>query len=286
MFGRSALVGILLIAACGSVEGSTRYPIDEPSIGLSARPESIVSLSPTATEMLFALGAGDQVVAVDDQSDFPAEAPMTSLSGFTPNLEAIASYEPDLVLISYDPGDLVEGLGALGIPVLVLEAPIDIDGVYAQIELLGRVVDRDGRTLVDAMKAEVAEIVADAEAGGLSYYHELDPSYYTATSSTFIGSLYSLLGMENVADPADQDGFGYPQLSAEYIIAADPDVVVLADTRCCAVDARSLMDRPGWSQMTAVREGRVIEIDDSVASRWGPRIVDFLRSVAEGVAAG
>ncbi len=226
------------------------------------------------------------MVAVDDQSDYPVEAPVTDLSGFTPNLEAIASYEPDLVLISYDPGDLVQGLGALGIPVLMLDAPADIDGVYAQIEMLGRVVDRDGTALVEAMKDRVAGIISGAESSGLSYYHELDPSYYSATSSTFIGSLYSLLGMENIADPADREGFGYPQLSAEFIIEADPDVVVLADTRCCAVDAESLADRPGWGEMTAVREGRVIEVDDSVASRWGPRIVDFLRSVADGVAAG
>jgi iron complex transport system substrate-binding protein len=94
------------------------------------------------------------------------------------------------------------------------------------------------------------------------------------------------LGLQNIADPADDSGFGYPQLSAEFILEADPDFIFLADTVCCRQSAATLAERPGWDTLAAVRNGRVIELDDSVASRWGPRIVDFLRIVTTAVYAG
>ena len=117
----------------------------------------------------------------------------------------------------------------------------------------------------------------------LTYYHELDPTYFSATSKTFIGQVYSLLGLKNIADPADTDGSGYPQLSAEAIIAANPDLVFLADTKCCQQTAQTVAARPGWNVITAVKDGGVVPLDDDIASRWGPRIVDYLRSVAEAV---
>jgi iron complex transport system substrate-binding protein len=121
----------------------------------------------------------------------------------------------------------------------------------------------------------------------LTYYHELGPELYSLTSSTFAGSIYSLLGLQNIADPADADGaaFGYPQLSAEFIVEADPDLIFLADTICCQQNEAAVKERPGWDTLTAVNEGGVVELNDDVASRWGPRIVDFLQSVADGVAA-
>jgi iron complex transport system substrate-binding protein len=102
------------------------------------------------------------------------------------------------------------------------------------------------------------------------------------TSSTFIGQVYALLGMENIADPADPEGTGYPQLSAEYIVAQDPDMVFLADADF-GESAESLAARPGWEGMSALESGAVVELDADIASRWGPRIVDFLRTVADAV---
>ena len=248
-----------------------------------ALPESIVSLSATATEILFAIGAGGQVVAVDDQSTYPVEAPMSALSGFTPNVESIAGYDPDLVVISYDPGDLVVGLEALGIDVLMQGAANAIDDTYAQIAELGGLTGH-----VDEAAALNTEIAAELEAlaegqpgAGMTYFHEIDSTLYSATSSTFLGRLYALLGLENIADPADEDGWGYPQLSPEHVIDVDPDLIFLADAEW-GVSAETVAARPGWDTMSAVQAGNVFPLDET-AGRWGPRIVDFLITVRAAV---
>jgi iron complex transport system substrate-binding protein len=247
------------------------------------RPTRVVSLSPTATEMLFALGAGGQVVAVDDYSNYPPAAPKTKLSALEPNVEAIAGYRPDLVVFATDPGDLASSLRRLEIPAVALPAATRLDDTYAQLQQLGKATGHpaEAEALVASMRAEIQQIVASARLERpLTYYHELDKSLFSATSKTFIGQLYAQLGLENVADRADKDGSGYPQLSAEYVVKADPDLIFLADTKCCAQSAKTVAARAGWDQVRAVRDGAVVELDDDVASRWGPRVVDFLRTVA------
>jgi iron complex transport system substrate-binding protein len=259
-------------------------------VTVAARPQRIVSLSASATEGLFAIGAGPQVVAVDEFSDFPAEAPRTALSGFTANVEALAAYEPDLVVVFYDPGDLVAGLGLAGIPVLVLPAAAVVEDAFAQLLVLGRVTGNvaEAERVVAALTARVEAAIASVPplVTPLTYFHELDDTLYTVTSATFIGDVYGRLGLVNVADAADPDGSsaGYPQLSAEFLLAADPDLVFLADTRCCGQDAATFAARPGFAGLRAVRDAGVIPLDDDVASRWGPRIVDLLEQVAAVVA--
>lgn len=258
---------------------------DVGPVTIEGRPEAIISLSAVATEMLFEIGAGPQVVAVDDQSNYPPEAPMTDLSGFTPNLEAILSFEPDLVIVTFDPGDLVAGLETAGVPVILFGAAATIDDVYRQIETLGTATGNldAAEEANESIRADLDELVAEsAELGqGVTYYHEIDDTYYTVTSSTFFGEIYGLFGMINIADPADEDGsaFGYPQLSAEFIVSQDPDIVFLADT-LYGVSAESVAQRPGWDAMTAVQNGNIVELDSNVASRWGPRIVEFAGSIA------
>jgi iron complex transport system substrate-binding protein len=251
-------------------------------------PHRIISLSPTATETLFAIGAGKQVVAVDDQSDYPAQAPRTKLSGFTPNVEAIAGYRPDLVVVSYDPGGLVSGLRGLGIRVLVQDAAKDFAGMYAEINQLGGVTGHSSQAskLVARMKRQIAALVAKStrRARGLTVYHELEPDLYSVTSKTFIGKVYALFGLKNIADAADSAGSGYPKLSAEYVVDQSPDIVVLADIRCCGQSARTVAARPGWKNVAAVRTGTIVRVDDSIASRWGPRVVNFVRAIAAAVA--
>jgi len=249
----------------------------------SASPRRIVSLSPTATESLFAIGAGKQVVAVDDQSDYPKRAPHTSLSGFTPNVEAIAAYRPDLVVVQYDSGGVVEALRKLSIRVLVQPSAKNLKGSYAQIAQLGAVTGhkRGATAVIAQMKRAIARAIKSAPKRHLAVYHELSPDYYTATSKTFIGGIYKLFGLRNIADAADTAGSGYPQLSAEYILGANPSLVVLADTRCCGQSVASVSKRPGWGGISAVRTGAVVAVDDSVASRWGPRIVQFVQAVAK-----
>jgi iron complex transport system substrate-binding protein len=261
--------------------------IDAPngSVTIETQPENIVSLSPTSTEVLFAVGAGEQVVAVDNQSNYPEEAPVTDLTGFEPNLEAIAGYDADLVMIMYDPGDVITGLEAIGIPVIMHPSAVTLNDSYMQIEQIGAATgnSEEADRLVASMKDDIAATTSSTDGGGATYYHELSPDYYTVTSATFVGALYAMLGLVNVADGADPDGFGYPQLSAEHILSENPDLVFLADTKCCGQDAGTIADRPGWDSLTAVQSGDIAELDDDMASRWGPRVVDFVASISEAI---
>jgi iron complex transport system substrate-binding protein len=288
----AVLVAMLLASACGGVDSSIAMSgspgVDRGSPAHDG-PTRIVSISTVATEMLFAIGAGHRVVAVDSMSNFPSEAPSTDLSGFEPNVEAILGFAPDLVILSYDPGDVVASLDVAGVASLLLGAAQTIADTYSQIEALGAVTgDQDAAaTLVAEMQAEIAVLADSVQSRDepLSYYHELDDTLYTVTSTTFIGEVYALAGLVNAADPADPDGsaWGYPQVSAEYLLDADPDIIFLADTKCCAQDVAAVAARPGWANLTAVSRGEIVELDDDVASRWGPRIVEFLRSIVEAV---
>ena len=276
-------------AAAPADQGAT-FPVtlDTPAgkLTLEQQPARIVSMSPTATEMLFAIGAGKQVAAVDSNSNYPEEAPKTDLSAYEPNVEAIAGFKPDLVVYSDDAGELAAGLSQLGVPALAQPAATNLDDTYAPLTDLGKATGHGAEAgrLVATMRAEIEKIAgADRPERPLTYYHELDKNLYTATSKTFIGQLYAQLGMKNIADAADKDGSGYPQLSAEYVVKADPDLIFLADTKCCAQSARTVATRDGWGDLTAVRTGGVVELDDDVASRWGPRVVDFLKTVAAKV---
>ena len=257
-----------------AVAETTTTEVMEPEF-----PEAIISLSPTATEILFAIGAGGQVVAVDEYSTYPEEAPITDLSGFTPNIEAIAEYEPDLVVISYDPGDLVVGLELLDIDVVMQGTALSVEDTYSQITELGELTghSEEAQELSGSISADLASLAENPVGTGLTYFHEVDATLYTATSSTFIGQLYALLGLENIADPADEQGWGYPQLSPEYIVSANPDLIFLADA-IYGESLDTLMERPGWSEITAVQNYAVIELDET-SGRWGPRIVDFLTGI-------
>jgi iron complex transport system substrate-binding protein len=273
----AVLVALAFLAVSGAASSASR-----------ALPQRIVSLSPTATEDLFAIGAGKQVVAVDDQSDYPkaALAKKTRLSGFTPNAEAIAGYRPDLVVLSYDAKGIVSALRKLGLRVLHLDAAKTLDGAYAQIDQLGSVTGHqaESKALVRSMKARIAGLVASTQsARGLSVYHELGPELFSATSKTFIGRIYALFGLRNIADAAGAGSSAYPQLSAEYVVSANPDLIVLADTTCCAQTPATVAARPGWSGLKAVKTYSIVRIDDSIASRWGPRIVNFARAIASAL---
>ena len=292
----------LSLAACGSYGGSddatggngaspsseaSSFPVTvegtNGQITIDERPVRIVSLSPTATEDLFAIGAGEQVIAADDQSNFPPEAPTTELSGFEPNVEAIAGYEPDLVVFATEPGDLGSSLETLGITALQLDAARTLDVAYEQIEQLGHATGHsvEAEALVADMRSQVDQLVDGADpSAGLSFYYELDDTYYSVTSKTFIGQLFELLELENIADAAGRGSGGYPQLSAEYVIESDPDLIFLADTKCCGQSPETVAARPGWDQITAVTDGGVVALDDDVASRWGPRVVDLLLEIA------
>jgi iron complex transport system substrate-binding protein len=260
-------------------------------VTIRARPARIVSLAPTATEDLYAVGAGPQVVAVDQDSDYPATAPVTKLSGLTPNLEAIAKYNPDLVVASQNSGGLVSGLGKLGIPVLIEPAVVNLAGAYQQIDQIGQATGHlaQAEKTTASMKTQIAATVKRAGSShpDLTYYWELTANpYYSVTSSTFIGQIVALFGLKNIADAADKasDG-GYPQLSEEYIIKAQPRIIFLADNQAAdggqtpAVVAK----RPGWSAIPAVKDHEVVGLNDDIASRWGPRLPLLVAEIAQAV---
>lgn len=259
------------------------------TLRLAHRPTRVISLSPTATEMLFAIGAGRDVVAVDNDSNYPASAPHTSLSGYTPNVEAIAGYRPDLVVISYNPTtgsqSLLSSLRVLHIPVLYLPAANDLAQTYAEIVELGKVTGERapaGR-LVASMRARIARLVAEVHRRSrhLTYYYETGYNpLYTATSDTFVGSVLSLAGLRDITG-SSVHGNDYPELSPEAVLRANPTFVFLSDGP--QVTVASVAARPGWSALSAVRDHRVIALNPDVASRWGPRIVDLLAEVVRAV---
>ena len=278
---------IAVAPAVAAAAGKAPFPVTikaaNGSVVIKARPTRIVSLSPTATETLFAVGAGPQVAAVDDQSNYPAGAPRTKLSGYTPNVEAIAGYNPDLVVLSND-GGLVSSLQRLGITVLLEPAAANLPQAYDEIRKLGSATGHEAKAtgVVKSMQVQITALIRSVPKGSrhLKVFHELEPDLYSATSSTFIGQIYKVFGFRNIADPADSSHTGYPQLSAEYIVSSSPDMVVLADSKCCGQSAKTVAARPGWANISAVKHRRVVNVDDDIASRWGPRVVDFVRAVA------
>lgn len=293
---RRVLIGSLVaitsvLAACGSdkTESSVSVETETPTANQvnGDAPQRIVSLSPTHTEILYALGAGDQVVAVDSMSNYPAESAsvLTDISAYEPNVEAISALEPDLVVIGDDFSGLAEQLSMIGIESWVSPAPMTLDEAYEQIIDLGKVVGHadEAQSLTQKMQDDISGIVAAVEisATPISYYHELDDTYYSVTGNTFIGSIYELFGMRNIADATEGDS-DYPQLSAEFIVSQDPNVIFLADVNL-GVTAETVAARPGWSGLSAVVSGNIVAIDDDIASRWGPRLVEYVQAVADGV---
>jgi iron complex transport system substrate-binding protein len=299
-----AVPTLAVLAGCGSSDDSATSEASFPAtvaseasfpatvaaangdVTIEEAPDRIVSLSPTATEMLYAIGAGDQVVAVDSNSNYPENAPVTDLSGFQPNTEAIAGYEPDLVVMSNDSNGVLDALTKLGIPVLLEPAAVTLEESYDQERDLGAATGHvtEAEELVTETEQTVEKAVASAPEAvrGMKVYHELNPTYYSATSKTFIGNLYTKFGLINIADEAPNaaSAGGYPQLSAEYVVTAAPEVIVLADGTCCGQSAETVGKRPTFSSVPAVRDGRVIVVTDDISSRWGPRVTDFAQELA------
>jgi iron complex transport system substrate-binding protein len=259
------------------------------SLTIARRPAAIVSLSPTATEMLFAISAGSQVKAVDKDSDYPPVAPHTNLNAYQVNIEAVAAYRPDLVVASNLTAGQIGQLRKLQIPVLNEPAATNLDQTYRELDELGQATGHVAQAAAEVrmMKRQVAAIVrATPKPGrGATYYYELDQTYYSVTSATFIGRLLKLLGLTSIADSAKgaTASGGYPQLSAEFVLKSDPGYVFLADTLCCKQTPAKVAERPGWSTLAAVKAGRIVSLNDDIASRWGPRVVDLLRTVADAI---
>ena len=254
---------------------------DGDEITLAEAPGRIVALAPSYVEVLFAIGGGDLVVAADENTDYPPEAAdLPKLSGFDPSVEAIVSEEPDVVLISYDPRGLKDALRSNGVAVLLLASPEDLEGVYTQINILGRVSGHaaEAQKLVSGMREDVAVIVAGIPEGSAAprVYHEVDNTLYSVGPGSFLHDLYATLRADNIAQAT---GEAFPQLGNEAVIAADPEVIILAD-EAFGESADTVAARPGWDQISAVISGRVYGVDPDIMSRPGPRLVAALDLLA------
>jgi cobalamin transport system substrate-binding protein len=293
-------VSALFVAGCGGSSGGSPedsaggegFPVTVTdatrNVVVERRPERIVSLSPSATETLFALGAGEQVIAVDEESDYPPGVPRTDLSSYQPNVEAIVGYEPDLVVLPASvPRDVPAGLRRVGLTVISEPAPANLDDAYAQFRELGVATGHpeEGSRLAREVRATVESEVQAAPSGrGLDFFHELDPDLYSVGTHNFIGRIYQQLGLRNVAESAARRAATpYPHLSSEAVVAANPDLIVLADSECCGQSPAKVAQRTGWDAVDAVRDGAVVAIDDDIASRWGPRIPVFVAKVVEAM---
>ncbi len=305
------LTAALLVAGCGDDDAATTagtpettavqtttttaeptFPVtvaaDNGTVTIDEEPTAILSLSPSITEMLYAVGAGDQVRAVDTSSSFPPEAPVTDLSGFRPNVEAIGALEPDLVFLARDRDDVVATLEGVGVTVVLLEAPETLDEVYDQIEVVAAATGHaeEGAAVATRVEADIDELLARVpdRDGPVTYFYELTDAYNTLTSDTFAGAVLGLAGLQNVADGVDPAAGSYPQLTAEYVLQADPDVVFLAHSDGSVPTEDEIAARPGWADLSAVQGGHLVALDPDVASRWGPRVVDLLRAVIDATA--
>lgn len=251
-------------------------------ITLEEPPSAIVSLSAGHTEILYGLGAGGQVVAADNFSDCPAKAAqLPHLDSFAPSVESIVALKPDLVIVFFDPGDLVNSLSAAGVPALLLESPTSVSKVYRQIDLLGQATGHPDQTgaLIVRMRDGIAAITARLEdvGQGPTVFHEVSNDYYTAGPGSFVADLYTLLKARNIAEAT---GAAFPQMTSEAIIQGDPEVIVLADEDA-GESADTVSARPGWSGISAVKNKRVHVIDPDIISRPGPRLVEALLTLAK-----
>ena len=248
----------------------------------------VISLSPTATETLFALGAGGLVRAVDSESTYPPSAPRSDLSAASVDVTKVMAMAPDLVVFASDAGDGPSAIAARGVRVLVQPPARSLNEAYAQIRELGEATGRalESENLVALMQSRIAAIVARTpqRATPVRYYHERNGTFASLTSTSFLGQIYALLGARSIADGAPGDA-SYPTLTSPIVIEANPDLIVLADARCCHVTIDTVRARPAWQAINAVKNTAIALIDDELANTWGPRVVDLLQAISGRVLA-
>lgn len=260
-----------------------------PTQAAAQLPTRIISLSPSATEILYAIGSGKQVIAVDDLSNYPSQAPITKLSAFNPNVEALLNYKPDLIILNADATKALEvkaALEKLKVKVFLESAPSSPREAYAEITALGRATGKlsGAQNVISEMKRRIsAAIAAGKTSKKITFFHELDNTLYTATSDTFIGKVYKDFNLVNIADPAAKaDSAGYPQLQSEYVIKANPKIVFLADAQY-GESLATLTKRAGWNGISAIKNKNVVALPEDIPSRWGPRLADFYEFIANSV---
>ena len=252
------------------------------TVTVKTEPTRIVSLAPGNTEILFALGLGDRVVGVTSYDDYPAEvADIAKVGDFAgPNLEAVAAADPDLVVATTGvQADVIGKLEKLGATVVALD-PQSLDGLYADIAELGTITGRsdEAATVVDSMKSDVSDIAeAVSEAEPQTAFIEIGQNpLFTAGAGTLLGELVKAAGGTNVV--AEK---GYVPYSTEQLVKSDPAVYLA--TKGSSSSPEDIQSRAGYKGLAAVKNGRIVILDDNLVSRPGPRVVEGLRQIAEGL---
>jgi iron complex transport system substrate-binding protein len=301
------VVVLVLVAGCSAPAASVVPSADTPSVSatqsttsrsdfpntvtddegtavaIERRPERIVSLTPGTTEILFAIGAGDRVVATTDADDYPPQAvPLTDVGSFgSVDVERIVSLEADLVIAggnAYTPPDAIGTMRSVGIPVVVVYAP-SVAGVLADVELIGQAVGqrKEALQLATEMRTEIdalTDAVEDLPRPRVFYEVDASAAVFGPADDSFLAEMVSLAG----GDPITSGSATSFEIPLENLVAADPEVIVLGDAAFGATPEQ-VAARPAWDVMTAVQTGAVRVADDKVITRPGPRLPQGLRSL-------
>lgn len=275
-----------------AVADSTSFPLTvtddlDREVTLPAVPERIVSLLPSNTEILFAVGAGEQVVGVTSYCNFPLEATTREEIGGITNksisIEAIIALEPNLVLAAGSQDEVIPVLEETGLKVIALN-PTTLNDIYANVELVGRLTGHadqaaaladDMRRRAEAVKNKVATVPAAERP--VVFYEVWDEPLMTAGPNTFIGQLIELAGGKNIFADISED---WPQVSPEVIVDRNPEVILGPEAHGSALVAEQIATRPGWANIAAVQNNRIYLLDGDMVSRPGPRLIDVLEKIA------
>jgi len=254
-------------------------------ISIDKMPERIVSHVPPITEILFALGLGEKVVGVSDYCDYPEEAKLKASVGdyYNPSIERIVDLDPDLVLTDGH-SETVKQLDSLGIALLVLD-PTDFEGIYRDIELLGKVTgaESNAEQVIDDMKKEISDVLEKVkDAPRISVFYIIDATDlnnpWTAGPGSFVDSLIGMAGGENVAGKAPGP---WVQLSIEQIVSSDPEIIILPAAHGTVFTSPDVLkEHPVWREVSAVKQDNIYSIDGDLVDGYGPRIVQGLKEIA------
>jgi iron complex transport system substrate-binding protein len=290
------LLSLLILNACSSIQPSDAHETQISlvdglgrEVNLASPAQHIVSLAPSNTEILYAIGAGNQIVARDDFSNYPEAAlSLPAIGGFMGDYdyEAILAMKPDLVLAStLNTSGQIQSLEDLGITVYLLSNPVELEGLYENLLIVGQLTGHEANaaSLNEFLKIrvyKVAEKLATISQEPLVYY-ELDGSEpakpWTPGPNTFLTKLIDMAGGTSVGEILESD---YAQISLEELLIQDPDMIILGDSNY-GVTADQVAERAGWSGLTAVQSQAIYPFNDDLVSRPGPRLVDGLEALAQ-----
>jgi len=247
----------------------------------SSTEQRVVSLSTTHTEIIQTLGGENLLVGIDSFSE--SELPIEKIDAFTVTADELVNLNPDLVIVAFDFNGIIDGLEALNLNYVLLPPARNFDEVYTQVMEIGNLINKSEESidLVSEMENDVAEIIENFSAQNVKVFHEIGYTYgiYTVNENSFIGEIYNLLGVDNIANfKEDPFGSGYPEFSEEEILMANPNLIIVGHSDYLNKD---LSTRVGWEEITAIQSGNLFFLDENLANNWGTNTVDLLNTLSE-----